>query len=1000
MLTRLTHSAIAFAITVVVYQAYVLFAAPLIEPPVIARASEEGEPKGPPQATHKYRKLLAAYFPPGHWTLARPPITAENGQAMIVLDEFHPRDDGQVRVNKCALLFFPQGRVRGEAPPTDAVILEAPHGAVLQMDKSLKHGMGGFGKLQWGKLLGQITIHSNMRDPGPHDDLLLTTRDVEIKEGLIYSMDRVDMQLGPHRGSGRHLEIRLKTGERGRADSPGLNFGSIDSLEIRQEVQAQLSPGQMQLGANAQDAAKTTNAPPVQLSCDGKFRFDFPSQVASFDKQVLLRQVHPLGQLDELRCKKLAIYFTYGDHLEVGSSQGRLTAGLIEASGDEISPVLLDSQSQQASAHCHRMRIELASQRVTFDQGNKVTLTFQGNEIHAKLVQYQAPAKGSNERVGKLLAAGSGWLSARTSNKPGAEPFEVRWLENMLLRRVNGQPKLSLNGRPQLDMVGMGKLWADRLDLYLRERAADGSEDSLLPADIVPERLVAGGQIAIDSAQLHGKVKELEVRFDYVPSDLLLAGPGSNHPRTGRSRLGSRGGAGKRAYDIVGKKLDMLVTVRKRRPEVTSIDVDGQVVFNESSDTNSTGQGASKEPLKVEADHLRVTNADSPDAELTLTGKPATIAVDGMVIRTQNLQVNRGTSRAWVNAPGEIEMLVDRDLSGELLAQPQPMTIRWHRSMELDKDSITFSGNVQVQAAEGKLDTQHMVVRLTAPVQFDGAARQRRIEIAQLECHGGANAIFSQRDAQGLASVQTIKLEDSFFANLQNGKIRGEGPGRLESVHLSTGTNPISDMASNGRQRGRLASTHIQSAAQRLRFLGIEFNRGIQGNLQSRRVKVIGDVDAVYGPVDSWEQRIALTKRGMPGPETVWISGQSLGVAESPLARLNPNRRHSQQQSGIGPLELLAEGNPASPVTIEGPAGERGNFTTRSLRAKYDQTKKTFILEGTNRHPATIMMQEYRGGPTSPTSARKITYFQETGDIDVDGLVSGQLRQLAPAGGR
>ena len=185
-------------------------------------------------------------------------------------------------------------------------------------------------------------------------------------------------------------------------------------------------------------------------------------------------------------------------------------------------------------------------------------------------------------------------------------------------------------------------------------------------------------------------------------------------------------------------------------------------------------------------------------------------------------------------------------------------------------------------------------------------------------------------------------------------------------------------------------------ATQPLRFLGIEFNRGIQGNLQSRQVKVIGDVDAVYGPVDSWEQRLTLTKRGMPGPETVWINCQSLDVAESPLARLKRS-----QQSGIGPLELLAEGNPASPVTIEGPAGERGNFTTRSLRAKYDQTKKTFILEGTNRHPATILMQEYRGGPTSPTSARKFTYSQEAGNVtNIEGLVSGQFRQLAPAGGR
>jgi len=1005
MLTRLTHSAIAFAITVVVYQAYVLLAAPLIEPPAIMQAAENGSPQEKPQATHKYRELLAAYFPPGHWTLTKPPITAENGQAMIVLDAFNPRDDGQVHVKKCAILFFPQGRVRGDPPPSDAIVLEAPHGAVLQMDPSLKRGMGSFGKLQWGKLMGKITIRSNMREPGPQDDLLLTTHDVEIKEGLIYSLDRVEMQLGPHRGSGRHLEIRLVAVEHGRADSPGLNFGSIDSLEIRHDVEALLSPGKIQF-----EQKTPATAPPIQITCGGKFRFDFSSQVASFDKQVRLRQVHPQGQLDELHCKRLAVYFTHANNRAASVSQAGFSVELIEATGDKLSPVLLDSQSQQASARCQRMRIELSPQRVTFDQGHEVTLTFQGNKIRAKQVQYQAPPKGSGQRIGKLLAAGRGRLrvqhsNPRTSGQPEAEPFEVRWLENMQLRRINGQSVLTLNGRPQLDMVGMGKLWADHLDLYLRERATDGSEDSLLPSDIVPERLVAGGNINIDSAQLHGKVKQLEVRFDYVASDLILNGPNSSNPHTDRSRpgqgglSGGRGGTGKRAYDIVGETLQMFVTVRNRKPEVTRIDVDGQVLFNESTDTHSSGQGTSRAPLRVVADHLQIKNADSPEAELLLTGKPATILADGMVIRTANLKINRGTSRAWVDAPGEIEMLVDRDLNGKRLDVPQPMTIRWHRSMELDQDRITFIGNVQVQTAEGQLDTQQMVVRLTAPVQFDGAARQRRIEIAQLECHGGANALFSQRDALGLASMQTIQLEDSFFANLQNGNIHGEGPGRMESVHLSTGTNPIDGFASlNGRQRrpGRLASAGRQTqSAQRLRFLGIEFNRGIQGNMQSRQIKVFGDIDAVYGPVDAWEQPLALTKRGMPGPETIWINCQSLGVAESPLARLDRN-----PSSSLGPLELLAEGNTSSPVTIEGPAGERGNFTTRSLRAKYDQTKKIFILEGTNGHPATILMQEYRGGPTSPTSARKLTYYQETGNLDVDGLISGQLQQLTPAGGR
>ena len=63
---------------------------------------------------------MDCYFPVGHWTLTQPPKTFETGNAMIVLDDYEPGDNGQVRVTKCVILFFPRPRERGEPPPRDA----------------------------------------------------------------------------------------------------------------------------------------------------------------------------------------------------------------------------------------------------------------------------------------------------------------------------------------------------------------------------------------------------------------------------------------------------------------------------------------------------------------------------------------------------------------------------------------------------------------------------------------------------------------------------------------------------------------------------------------------------------------------------------------------------------------------------------------------------------------------------------------------------------------
>ncbi|NOY29998.1 MAG: hypothetical protein GXP28_07405, partial [Planctomycetes bacterium] len=629
MLTRLTHAAIAFAITAVVYQAYVLTVVPLVDPSQAGSASvasNEQEPTEARKAVHKHRELLAAYFPPGHWTLAEPPITFEAGRAMFVLDDYQPNDQGQVRVKKCAILFFPRQRERGQPPPRDTIVLEAPHGAVLQMDEGVRQsGLSGFGRLQWGQLMGDITVRSDMREPGPEDDLLLTTRDVTMNEDLIRTDSKVDLRLGPHWGRGRELEIRLVAIERAQSRDSQPSLGGVDSLEIRHEVEAQFSPGTTQIFGETQTfgeqrpASTPTASPPVRVTSEGPFRFDFAHQVASFSKKVKLVQRYPQGQVDQLLSEQLKFYFAKdmgSDEDAAASELGGFLPGSIEALGTAAEPVVLDSQSQQATARCQRMRIEVDSRRITLDQGNEVVLTYQGSEIRARQLRYQTPPAGSSQKIGTLLAAGHGWLRAMAPGSQAQNPLEVRWTESLRLDRVNGKPVLTLHGRPRLDMVGMGRLWADRMTLDLRERNA-GNLD-LLPGDVVPERMEAHGEVAIKTTELSGKVNHLEVQIDYQASNLVLGQADGRGSQAGRLASGQRGG---RAYEVVGDRLEMLLTVRDSQPEVTSLDLygdpHGEVVFRESTVGDLTTQ-----PLEVRGKHLRVENADQPNAEFTLQGLP------------------------------------------------------------------------------------------------------------------------------------------------------------------------------------------------------------------------------------------------------------------------------------------------------------------------------------------------------------------------------------------
>ncbi len=63
MLTRLTHAAIAFAMTVVVYQAYVLLLVPFIEPTLANRPSEQSIDPGEVPPPHTSPHNIASCWP-------------------------------------------------------------------------------------------------------------------------------------------------------------------------------------------------------------------------------------------------------------------------------------------------------------------------------------------------------------------------------------------------------------------------------------------------------------------------------------------------------------------------------------------------------------------------------------------------------------------------------------------------------------------------------------------------------------------------------------------------------------------------------------------------------------------------------------------------------------------------------------------------------------------------------------------------------------------------
>jgi lipopolysaccharide export system protein LptA len=1005
MITRLTHAAIAFAVTAALYQAYVLTVAPFVEPAWrIAQAAHGGEAEEvltSAEALHRYRDLLSAYFPADHWCFAEPPKALDNGQALIIFNNEEKSTNGQMKIPRCAVIFFPTPRQAGGEPPRDAIILESTNGALLQMEAG--DGGIGFGKIQHGVLDGKVVIRSDMREPGPQDDLRLTTEQLNINEDGIHTLSPVDMRLGPHQGFGRELEIRFMKTE----GSGGLGFGGIygkfEELTVKHDVAVKVVPGKLSFfGQPSQQAAAAANqpAPPIHIQSVGPFRIDFAKEVATFSDQVQVRQTHPDGKRDDLRADELNLFFTRTSTWNSGDGTEPAAAGesmafepaSIEALG---SPVTLTAQSHDAAAQGGRLYLELGPRRIRLEKGEEVILKYQGAEIHAPMVQYQLPPEGSNEKVGPMAArGGAGWLRAVVDPAQPSQVLDVRWTDAMQLVRSNGKPVLVLDGRPRVGLAGAGTMWADQLQIFLRETegpAVAGS--SPLAGSVVPEQIKASGRVAIESPQLTGKVNQLEVKFDHG-SAADAAGPAAGKVpaaaiSTGGATAPAPGGIGSldllnatgdgKTYNIEGVTLNLDVAVRGKKANLRGISVDGGVVFKETSATMPGVQ-----PMQIQAEHLQVTEADTVNAHIDIRGAGGTdglpqqiaeLTAHGAKLRVPAIALQRGTSEALVNSPGEVQLLVDRDMAGNPLARPEPLTITWKESMQLRGRELTFLGDVRVQHESGWLRTRRLVVLTVEPVKFDGGGPTPQVE--QLQCWEGVLAEFDQRDVTGVTSRQHLELQ-SLLVNQITGEIRGDGPGTIDSVHLAKGAGNF--LAPPGGAAAP-AAPRLMNAPVELRHLHIDFVRGVGGNLHTKTVNVIGNVEAVYGPVANWEERLSMSPGGEPGPDCIWITCDDLGVTESPMARLNGGAARE--------VELKAQGN----VVIEGQDKQGKMFNATGGRATYDQSKGLFILEGTATLPATIIQQDRLGAQMSPQSAQRMTYNQNTGIIEVQGLHRGSFNQ-------
>ena len=400
--------------------------------------------------------------------------------------------------------------------------------------------------------------------------------------------------------------------------------------------------------------------------------------------------------------------------------------------------------------------------------------------------------------------------------------------------------------------------------------------------------------------------------------------------------------------------------------ELSQLTVEDNVSFRETRTARPD-----ERPLLITGKWLKVSRANRPDATAKVLGQPAHFEGRGLSLTGSNLNLDGKTNHLWIDGPGRMEVLVDRDMEGKPLATPRNLRIDWQLKMDFDGRKTVFQRSVVATDPTHRLKTEVMEVQFqqSDPAhrsQDATAAANRADRLRQGRRHGELFCRSATAAATDGAESHGGGRPGDQHASGQRG-LAGRRPG------LAGQREPRHGRLAGRQPQGRQTKPKPQS--NQLSCMHVRFQGYITGNVHRHEATFHDRVRAVYGPVDSWSASLDTDDPKALGPNGMVLHCDELSVVDM----TPPNGKERD-------VELAAFGNAVA-------EGNEGMFTARAARISYDQKKDLLVLEGDGRTDAELYRQLIPGGVVSKAAGQKILYLRKDNFAKIEGARSLEFNQ-------
>ncbi len=971
--------AVAFGVMVAIAVGYQMSVVQWIEP-TIKEIEKPANTFSAADFLGQQKQKLALYFPPRSWQLGSTKVL-ESNNIMLLMKDFHEVGENQLELEPLTIIAFESDQ-EPEKWNKPVVVLNAER-AILQFSE-LNIAFGKIGELMGGQLLGNVQITRKSAD-GQHEPLDVITSDVMLASNRIETKKDVQFLMGKHQGNGRHLIAQFEEGPSG-GQKKGPNISGLSVLELVQVDRIVLSTEGRGLLGNAaempgmrEQSNRMYASAPVEIRCRGPFVFDGSHRVATFRDQVQVRRLVASGVTDALEADLLEVYFQKeladeGDSEPVaavpdGDAQQKMAKLKMQRLVAVGNPFTLDATSVAAHAEGKQLIYDLIKKRIEIKGNPKAILTKDKYRCESPHVMYELGDNASH--LGRVWAAGPGMFTGNLNEKDPTEVSRLAWTDQFRIEPQNGEYAVAVEGGATVSTQKKGQISGDKLYVFLQDVTPPGEKKQKL----IPSRLHGMGRVAIDTPQLVGRTNEIKTWFQFdepqvsqanepgklpaeptspaaMPPVQNVGNPSPQPPSQPSAKPEETPEEKPTRFRLSGETIQLVVRFDGEKSYLDSAQISGQVQMAEMPE----GEGLI-DAFMVRGNVVQLLNASDQNAEIHVTGEPATVSGRGLIMRSGRLLVNQLQGRVWTEGPGTLEFPLDRDFQGRKLATPEFFNVQWQGSLQAQHDQITFDRAVRIKGRRSQLDTARLTITLDRPINFvDPAANKSQnskpLSAKQVECSGGVQ-LWNRNVEEGITKSVDQFDGKTLAINQVTGDIHAQGPGTAKTVMLG---------GPSGQIPGQAAPIKPANEKQ-LTFLRVDFVSHVSGNVHRKEVTFHKVDRAFYGPVKNWEDEISLQNPAAMNATDVTLRCDRLTVVQHP------------ENSALGGAEILAMGN----SEVQGKM-----YSAWADRISYSTEKHLLTMSGNGRNAAQLIHQKHIGGSRQELKAGKIQYWPETRRFQID----------------